>query len=482
MKIKSVSIKNFRGIEKLDDPIKLSDFNVFIGDNATCKTTVIEAVNFCLSPRFTASRLSVNDFYKGGDKEIDIIIEFEENFIAKLPDGYTTQDVECNKVILTAKKREKAAAQKAFSDLVTTTHYVMPVATRGEEGWSQSRKTSSNDFKFTERQLSFPVPEVELPRCFYFPKTRSRQLSKGFNSSLSNVIDDLNWRFDKTQRTKAEEEHFKHNRKSLHEKIKAETGGDTIKKTVDATNEILKKLKIDEIDISLLKTLTPYDSAELIFPFDGFELPIGHSGSGIEMAVAIAFLESLAKISKEDIIIIIDEPELHLHPTLQEKIFNHFKEISGEIQIIVSTHSPFLFRNVYQDNKIQLLLTKKEGDKISIQDARASEFGLLKWSPSWGEICYFSYNLPTIEFHDDLYASLQDKNGTETITATESWLVTNGQAKEIKWKDKQGVQQEETLMTYIRNRIHHGDNQDRPMYSPEQLRDSIERMIILLKP
>jgi len=129
-----------------------------------------------------------------------------------------------------------------------------------------------------------------------------------------------------------------------------------------------------------------------------------------------------------------------------------------------------------------LLLTKKEGDKISIQDARASEFGLLKWSPSWGEICYFSYNLPTIEFHDDLYASLQDKNGTETITATESWLVTNGQAKEIKWKDKQGVQQEETLMTYIRNRIHHGDNQDRPMYSPEQLRDSIERMIILLKP
>ena len=186
MKIKSVSIKNFRGIEKLDDPIKLSDFNVFIGDNATCKTTVIEAVNFCLSPRFTASRLSVNDFYKGGDKEIEIIIEFEENFIAKLPDGYTTQDVECNKVILTAKKREKAAAQKAFSDLVTTTHYVMPVATRGEEGWSQSRKTSSNDFKFTERQLSFPVPEVELPISSRARYTFPSFWLKPVNSSISS--------------------------------------------------------------------------------------------------------------------------------------------------------------------------------------------------------------------------------------------------------------------------------------------------------
>ncbi|MFH0819785.1 MAG: AAA family ATPase [bacterium] len=320
-----------------------------------------------------------------------------------------------------------------------------------------------------------------MPRCFYFPKTRSKQLSKGFNSSLSNVIDDLNWRFDKTQRTKAEEKHFKHDRKNLHEKIKAETGGDTIKKTIDATNEILKKLRIDEIDISLFKTLTPYDSAELVFPFDGFELPIGQGGSGIEMAVAIAFLESLAKISKEDIVIVIDEPELHLHPTLQEKIFNHFKEISSEIQIIVSTHSPFLFRNVYQNSKVQLLLTKNESDKILIQDARSSEFGLLNWSPSWGEICYFSYDLPTIEFHDDLYASLQDKNGTESIAATETWLIANGQAKEIKWKDDKDIQQEETLMTYIRNRIHHGDNQNRPMYSPEQLRDSIARMITLLK-
>lgn len=482
MKIKSVTIKNFRGIDKLETPIEISDFNVLIGDNATCKTAVLEAVNFCLSPRFTASRLGINDFYQGGDKEIEITVEFVDNFIAKLPDGYTTQDVACKKITLTAKKREKSAAQKAFSDLVTTAHYVVPVAPRGEEGWSQSRKTSTNDFKFTERQLSFPVPEVDMPRCFYFPKTRSRQLSKGFNSSLSNVIDDLNWRFDKTQRTKAEEDHFKHSRKSLHEKIKSETGGDTIKKTLDATNTILKKLGIDEIDLSLLKTLTPYDSAELVFPFEGFELPVGQGGSGIEMAVAISFLESLAKISKEDIIIVIDEPELHLHPTLQEKIFNHFKEISSEIQIIVSTHSPFLFRNVYQDSKIQLLLTKKEGGKISIKDARSSEFGLLNWSPSWGEICYFSYDLPTIEFHDDLYASLQDKNRTETIADTENWLIANGQSKEIKWTDNNGNPVEETLMTYIRNRIHHGDNQSRPMYTPEQLRDSIQRMIGLLKP
>jgi len=485
MKIKSVTIKNFRGIEKLGSPIPLSDFNVFIGNNATCKTAILEAVNFCLSPRFVASRLNINDFYQGSDKEIEIVVEFTENFIAKLPDGYTTQDVECNKIFLSASKRNQATANKAFSDLVTVKHYVVPVAQRGEEGWSQPRKTSSTPYKFTEKQLSFPTPEVDLPRSFYFSKTRSKQLSKGFNSSFSNIVSDLNWRFDKVQRTKTEEEHFKHYRKSLHEKIKTETGGNTIKKTIEATNKILKEVGIDEIDLSLLKTLTPYDNAEFVFPFDGFELPVSQGGSGIEMAVALIFLESLAKISKEKIIIVIDEPELHLHPTLQDRIFGHLKLISTEVQIIVSTHSPFLFKSVYHDKNIQLFLTKKEGNKMFVEDARSSEFGLLKWSPSWGEICYFAYDLPTVEFHDDLYSSIEDKLKTSSSQKvsqedTENWFISKGQTKEIKWPDPIKGPHEETLMTYVRNRIHHPDNTTRPMYAPEQLRDSIKRMISLL--
>lgn len=35
------------------------------------------------------------------------------------------------------------------------------------------------------------------------------------------------------------------------------------------------------------------------------------------MIVALVFLETLASLSKENIVILIDEPELHLHPILQ---------------------------------------------------------------------------------------------------------------------------------------------------------------------
>src|SRR5690606_20724283 len=119
---------------------------------------------------------------------------------------------------LIAKKRERATPGKAFSDLVTTTHYVVPVASRGADGWTQRRGTGT-EFRFTERQLSFPTVDAELPRAFYFSKTRSRQLTKGYNSSFTNIVNDLNWRFEKGQRGKEDADHFKHHRKTLHEKV-----------------------------------------------------------------------------------------------------------------------------------------------------------------------------------------------------------------------------------------------------------------------
>lgn len=364
--------------------------------------------------------------------------------------------------------------------MVVTEHYYLPVEARSAEGWIVKRKNDSS-LKITERQLALSYASALTPKPFYFGKKRDRQLQKGFNSSMSNVLDDLNWRFEKNQRLKDEHEKFKHKREEIEKHVFENTDGDTLKKTIDKTNKILVELGIPIIDLSIVKTLTPYDSSEIVKRFDGFELPVNLIGSGIEMITALVFLETLANISKNEICIIIDEPELHLHPTLQDKFAKHLHDMSIKSQVFVSTHSPFFFKNCFDRHGVKILVSEVASENIVIKDAKSKGFGLLKWSPSWGEINYFAYNLPTIEFHDDLYASLQDKNGTETIAATETWLVSKGEAKEIKWSDPVKGPQEETLMTYIRNRVHHGDNQNRPVYKPEQLDDSIARMISLLK-
>ena len=54
--IKELNIKNFRGLEALEK-IECDAFNIFIGDNGTSKTTILEAINHAFSPNFLAGRI-----------------------------------------------------------------------------------------------------------------------------------------------------------------------------------------------------------------------------------------------------------------------------------------------------------------------------------------------------------------------------------------------------------------------------------------
>lgn len=486
MRIQSVSIRNFRGIGNSTPPFDCKNLNLIIGDNGTSKTSVLEAINLCLSSSYAASKLSIKDFYLGNDQPIEIIVTFDEHLNVEIPDYFgNKQKIACDGILLTAKKRDRAAPKRAFNDLVVTEHYYVPVEDRSDSGWTITRG-SGNPFKITERQLALTYASAEYPRSFYFGKNRDRQLQKGYNSSISNVVDDLNWRFEKNQRSKDESGKFKSKREEIEKYVFDNTDGDTLNKTIKRTNSKLFAFNLPAIDLSLIKTLTPYDNSEIVKRFDGFELPVNLTGSGIEMITALIFLETLADISKEEICIIIDEPELHLHPTLQDAFASHLHSISSKTQVFVSTHSPFFFKNSFKLPNTNLLISELLSGHVIVTNARAKGFGSLKWSPSWGEICYLAYNLPTVEFHDDLYSTIEDRLKTTPFDKisqedVESWLQAQGQMKEVQWSDTSGNVRNETLMTYIRNRIHHPDNQNRPTYNNNELRDSIERMLLLIR-
>ena len=99
--IKKIKIENFRSIRNQE--IELRNYTILIGDNGSGKTSVIEAINFALSPSYLSGRIKHTDFYNGEDNPIHIEIEFDKSSNAKLPDGYVKQDISYDKVLLKIK-------------------------------------------------------------------------------------------------------------------------------------------------------------------------------------------------------------------------------------------------------------------------------------------------------------------------------------------------------------------------------------------
>lgn len=204
-------------------------------------------------------------------------------------------------------------------------------------------------------------------------------------------------------------------------------------------------------------------------------------GSGVEIILTLLLLRSISAESKGGIVYLIDEPELHLHPSAQEQLAKLLLAESSNKQIVVSTHSPYLIRGFMSASVNKVLLNRDDTGKVVISYANSAAAKLFPWSPSWGEVNYNAYNMATVEFHNELYGWLQEKYSLNTERDVESYLDTQGIGKPKQWiKEKSGTVQpayDITLCSYVRNSIHHPENRNNTPFTETELSESIEILI-----
>lgn len=136
-------------------------------------------------------------------------------------------------------------------------------------------------------------------------------------------------------------------------------------------SDILKKhpdpfLKYKVIFSSILpgKTLldiNPASPGEFKFTDEsGQQLPFGSLSSGEQEIIKVLF-----DVARKDIrhsVIIVDEPELHLHPTLTFKLIETLKSIGDHTnQFIFLTHSPDLISTYYSTGDVYFIDQKDNG-------------------------------------------------------------------------------------------------------------------------
>jgi hypothetical protein len=235
-------------------------------------------------------------------------------------------------------------------------------------------------------------------------------------------------------------------------------------------------------------------SGNIVLSDNGIKTISTEKGTGMQRALALALIQVYADISLKNngetnskpIMFFIDEPETFLHPQAQNKLFDALEKISEKSQIFIITHSPYLLKK-YKKSTHSLNIFKKDNgfNKQPKSNSGLALFG--KLNPTWGEINYYAFGLTTEDFHNELYGFVQAKavlkDPKYEKEEFDKYLVLKGIVKDKKWiAVRQGEIQEakfRTLPTYIRNFIHHPENDKNVKYTDEQLKISIKKLLTL---
>ncbi len=198
----------------------------------------------------------------------------------------------------------------------------------------------------------------------------------------------------------------------------------------------------------------------------------------------------------QGLVVLIDEPEISMHPRWQRKIFSFYTSLFKNdshtqiAQIFFATHSEYVLKDALQ-NGAQIIILKDENNTIT--PIPVTKFNTLPFSPTYAEIKYKAFNIPTIEFHDELYGYIYERFAQNNIKTLEDFFVQNGALLNKEWakpnKDSFNPPEKTTLMTYIRHYYHHPETVRRlnnplsPLQEPteDELRESIEKMLDIIR-
>lgn len=188
-----------------------------------------------------------------------------------------------------------------------------------------------------------------------------------------------------------------------------------------AFNNFFDGLKFTEIDTANLQNI------QVFFEKYGNQIEISNLSSGEKQIVFRGTNVLKNKSIMDDGIILIDEPELSLHPKWQSKILKFYKDAftkNGKqiAQIITSSHSENIVIEAMK-SRTDTLIIKMSSPYSGIEIKRIEEESLLP-SLTYAEASYLTFGVLGIEYHAQLFGYMENYLNT-TVLGTDSYIVTS---------------------------------------------------------
>jgi hypothetical protein len=123
----------------------------------------------------------------------------------------------------------------------------------------------------------------------------------------------------------------------------------------------------------------PLNSFRLVYREGSVEIPAEEAGLGVQSAIVIGLFEALRTMRVETGLLLIDEPEMYLHPQAQRYFHRLLSEMAegGQAQVVYSTHSP-VFAEAYRFETLRLVKRAPAGYSTVTQANAAAREALEK--------------------------------------------------------------------------------------------------------
>lgn len=186
----------------------------------------------------------------------------------------------------------------------------------------------------------------------------------------------------------------------------------------------------------------------------------------------------------DDAIILVDEPELSMHPKWQKNILKYYIDLFTEnntqkTQLLIATHSEHVLSDSLNDKNKNLVIVLNESNGI-ITPKRIDAPSVLP-SITSAETNYLAFDIVSNDYHIELYGWLQNKETKNKIKSCDDFIKNNGLYNSaIHSKPSSfNTTNYDTLSTYIRNAIDHPEPNKN--YTESELRISTELLINLCR-
>ena len=384
MKIKNLHIEEYNGLENLninfESEGKVLDLIVLAGINGSGKTRVLESISYWFE-MFRSKAVNVDLFYEENEREVLESLMNSERL--------TETEKELQKDI-------------EFTDCLRNIKFYNDDY-KNNKFENKNSKIISRSF---EKLKIFPKL-IYVPTEINFEEIKKAQTNLKKEYSFINIVDSYeikdipSYIATRISKVANEEENL--------------TMGQVRKKVFAEINGIFEIL---ELDVKLSEISKDENSMPIFTDSSGKKFGINELSSGEKQL----FLRTLAikMLEPENSIIMIDEPELSLHPKWQQKIVDVYRKIGRNNQIILATHSPHILGSVEKENII--LLEKNENGIVEVKTG--DEFGN-------------SYGQTTGRILEDIMGLETDRNpGVNNLLNLVKEMVKNDNYENSEFKEK----------------------------------------------